>query len=314
MESIKKELGYELSASRMNNLCTQLLEETVSSANALIGVDSVVPEWFAIFNGESISQIEARGIDTKRYNKHLEELIKWEKLAVYFNNIAGFRIPRTLGKEDLICLLDSMFHEYVHLISEQVWQETDSRLHYWLKPKWAKEAITERTVFEHLPNLYPNKFLQSAGLNAEDFRRYTQRRVKSAKPNSLANLLFIYLVDAIANEEYVYGNEKDLFLDSIKDPNFNPIKSRFNTSVGGLKDSYKKYDDAFKYFVNAPIPEVALYFFIEEKGRKKFNGRTLTQLVKEAYDIGYSAENVKLLKGGKELKAEYYTKWAHEFN
>ncbi len=58
MGPIKKELGYELSASRMNNLCTQLLEETVSSANALIGVDSVVPEWFAIFNGESISQLE----------------------------------------------------------------------------------------------------------------------------------------------------------------------------------------------------------------------------------------------------------------
>ncbi|MBU4493118.1 MAG: hypothetical protein KKA61_02010, partial [Nanoarchaeota archaeon] len=284
----------------------------VSSANILVGVNSVIPEWFAIFNGESISQLEARGIDTKRYNKHLEKLIKRGKLAVYFNNIAGFRIPRTLEKEDLICLLDSMFHEYIHLISEQVWQETDSRLH-WSRPVWAKEAITQRMTSEHLPHLYSNKFLQSAGLNAEDFRRYTQRRVKSDKPDSLANLLFIYLVDAIANEEYVYGNGKDLFLDSIKDPNFNPIKSRFNTRVGVLKDSYEKYDDAFKYFVNAPIPEVALYFFIEEKERKKFNGRTLAQLVKEAYDIGYSAENVKLLKGGKELKAEYYTRWAHEF-
>jgi len=312
MEPIKKELGYELSASRMNNLCTQLLEETVSSANALIGVDSVVPEWFAIFNGESISQLEARGIDTKRYNKHLEKLIKRGKLAVYFNNIAGFRIPRTLEKKDLICLLDSMFHEHVHLISEQVWQETDSKLH-WSKPVWAKEAITQRMTSEHLPRLYSNKFLQSAGLNAEDFRRYTQRRVKSAEPDSLANLLFIYLVDAIANDRYVYGKGKDLFLDSIKDPNFNPIKSRFNTSIGSLKDSYGKYDDAFKYFVNAPIPEVALYFFIEEKKRKKFNGRTLAQLVKEAHERGHSAENVKLVKGGKKLKAEYYTKWAHEF-
>ena len=314
MEPIKKELGYELSASRMNNLCTQLLEETVSSANALVGVDSVVPEWFAIFNGESISQLEARGIDAKRYNKHLEELMKCGKLAVYLNKIIGFNVPRILKKEDLICLLDNMFHEYIHLISEQVWQETDSRLHYWLKPRWAKEAITERMVFEHLPHLYHNKFLQSTGLNAEDFRRYTQRRVKSAKPESLANLLFIYLVDAIANEEYVYGNGKDLFLDSIKDPNFNPIKSRFNTRVGSLKDSYEKYDDAFKYFINAPIPEVALYFFIEQKERKKFNGRTLAQLVKEAYDIGYSAENVKLLKDGKQLKAEYYTRWTHEFD
>ena len=313
MESIKKGLGHELSASRMNGLCTQLLEETVSSANVLIGVDSVIPEWFVIFNGESMYHLEARGIDTKKYNKYLEKLIKGGKLAVYFNNIAGFRIPRTLEKEDLVCLLDSMFHEYVHMVSEQVWQETDSRLH-WSKPVWAKEAIAERMVFEHLPRLYSNKFLQSAGLNKEDFRRYSQGKVKSAKPDSLANLLFIYLVDAIANEEYVYGNGKDLFLDSIKNPNFNPIKSRFNTSVGYLKDSYEKYDDAFKYFVNAPIPEVALYFFIEENGRKKFNGRTLAQLVKEAHDKGYSAENVKLLKGGKELKAEYYTRWAYELD
>ena len=312
MEPIKKELGYELSASRMNNLCTQLLEETVSSANALIGVDSVVPEWFAIFNGESISQLEARGVNTQKYNKHLERLMEEGKLAVYFNNIAGFKVPRIIKKEDLICLLGSMFHEHVHLISEQVWQETDSGLH-WSRPVWAKEAITERMVFEHLPDLYPNKFLQSAGLNSGDFKKSSQRRVKSAKPGSLASLLFVYLVDAIANEEYVYGNGKDLFLDSIKDLNFNPIKSRFNTSVGGLKDSYEKYDDAFKYLVNAPIPEVALYFFIEEKERKKFNGRTLAQLVKEAQDIGYSAKNVKLVKGGKELKAEYYTRWAHEF-
>ncbi len=311
MDNIKEEFGSELTVERMNSLCSKLLEETVSSTNSLIEVNFAVPEWFAIREDESLNQIKENGVDTQKYSRHLESMMENNADAVYDYGAIGIKFPKNLRKTHLVSLLSSAFHEHLHYINDQFWQEKDVKFH-WLDSKWAKEAIAERTVFEHLPNLYKDEFLESAGLTKKDFEIYNQNRIEGAWEGGSANLFLMYLVDAIANPDYVYGKERDLFLDSIKDSHFDPIKSRFNEAVGSFEDpSLGVVEDAFKYLVNAPAPQIALYFFIEQKKDKEINGKNLAQYIKEAHEKGYSAENVKLEKG--EVRAEYTIDMMRDF-
>jgi len=304
MPDLKRYLDVELTPRRAENLCSILIAETVQAANTLVGTEFEVPDWFFIFRGETKTQLQGRGLYTPKYQDHLEELREPRCEGIYGDGVIGLKIPRTLRKNGLVSLLDSTFHEIMHMIQDHYWNQ---KTKHWWPDKWIRQVIVERIVADYLPSIHSPEFLKTAGISPENFRTYSKRWLSKAGEDQKASRLFMYLVDAIANPGYVYGNRKDLLLTSIKSDTFRPMKQRFNKAVGAFQN--REGVDGFRYLVNAPYARMAVYFLIGQKKQTRINGKPMSQYVREGYEQGYSSSNIEFVKGGRGVKANWDPRW-----